>query len=105
MNGTLKSLLAVPALWLGGCATWLMVLSVCALASGKGRGNPLMVLMGIVWASALIISIGVVVGARVALWKWLPAGAGRVVAVLLLAAAQVMTMLMEAFSVFVVFDR
>lgn len=105
MNGTLKSLLAVPALWLAGCASWLMVLAVCALASGKGRGTALMVLMGIVWGSALIISIAVVVGARVALWKWLPDGAGRVVVVLLLAAVQVMTMLMEAFSVFVVFDR
>ena len=105
MNGTLKSLLAVPALWLGGCASWLFVLAVCALASGKGRGNALVVLMGIVWGSALLISIGVVAIARAKLWQWLPAGTGRVVAVLALAAVQVMTMLMEAFSVFVVFDR
>ena len=105
MNGTLKSLLAVPALWLAGCASWLFVLAVCAVASGKGRGNALLVLMGIVWASAVVISIGVVVGGKLALWKWLPAGAGRVVVLLVLGAVQLATVLMEVFTVFVAFDR
>lgn len=105
MNGTLKSLLALPALWLAGGVTWIFILGGSLAAAGRGSGTPLLVAMGVAWGSALLVSLGVLLAGKVLLWKWLPQDATRVVLLVVLALVQLGTLLTQVFSVFVAFNR
>lgn len=105
MNGTIKSVLAAVGLWFGAEVSWAIIVGLCAAAAGSGRGWALTVAMLIAWASALVLSIGVVLGAKVLLWTWMAPGAPRVVLLLALAVVQLATLVMNVFSVFVIFNR
>lgn len=105
MNGTLKSLLAVAGLWAGSLVAWSLIVGLAAVAAGRGRGTLLTVAMLTAWGSALGLAIGGVAVGKSLLWKWLPAGGARLVLLAILAVAQLATFSLEAFSVFVIFNR
>ena len=105
MNGTLKSLLGIAGLWMAAGLTWMFVVGISAVAAGPGMGTALTLAMAMAWGSALVLSLSVVWLGKVLMWKWMPEGGGRVPLLLLVAAAQGATFLMQAFSVFVIFNR
>lgn len=104
MNGTLKSLLASAGLWVAAGIAWFLVLATSAALAGKGMDTSLTVALVIAWGSAALLSIGVVVAGKLLIWKWMPEG-GRVAVLLALIAAQGATLVLQVFSVFVIFNR
>lgn len=105
MNGTLKSLLAAAALWGGSVFVWMVIVGIGAAAAGKGMGTALNLAMATAWGSALVIALFVVAVGKIVAWKWMPEGTGRIALLLALIVVQGGTFLMEAFSVFVIFNR
>ncbi len=105
MNGTLKSVLALSLLWVGSLVAWLFLVGLAAAAAGRGMGTALTLAMVTAWGSALVLAIAVVALGKALLWKWLPADGGRVVLLALAALVQLATFGVEAFSVFVIFNR
>lgn len=100
-----RSLLGVAALVIGAFPAWGFVCLASLSAAGHGTGTKLMVAMCIAWGTALLFSFGVVVVGQRLLWKGMPSGPWRVVALVLLAALQVFILGFEVFLVFVFSNR
>ena len=105
MNGTLKSLVVLAALWGAAVVAWAFILIVSASTAGRGHGDSLMAAMATAWGSALVLSVAVIVIGAALAFKWMGSGVGRVLIVLGLTALQVATLLVQVLSVFVVFNR
>lgn len=105
MNGTLKSLLAVAGLWVGSVVAWTFIVGIAAAAAGPGMGTALTLAMVTAWGSALALAIAAVALGKSLLWRWLAEGGARLGLLALFAVVQAGTCAVEAFSVFVIFNR
>ena len=102
MNGTLKAVLGLGASWALGGAVWLMALFAAVASAGKGNPTNQMAFAA---ATSLFVTLAVIVGAQVMVWKWATSTGAKVALMVGLVVLQLATMGVEVMSLFVVFNR
>lgn len=102
---TLKVVLALAGLWLLAGFGWLAVTAIGGAVTEHERGAAVTAAMFASWGAALVLGLAASLGAKLALWRWLPAGGPRLALLLAFVALAGATGLLECFMVLIIFNR